>query len=111
MTWESHLSHGFFGFSSGGGRMRWVEKGREAAFATVRDELGHAFNEVQDVIDAFFQTLDFPESPAFTGGLLDSWPARMVEGLGVARREWTAVQSHHAHLAREEQKRREAQRG
>lgn len=105
MTWEAHLRHGFFGFS-GGTRLRWQPReGLEAAFETVRDDLGHVFDEVQDVINAFFQTVDFPEAPVFTGGVLDSWPARMVDGLGVARREWAAVQSHHAHLQREEMKR------
>lgn len=105
MTWEHHLGLGFFGFNGGTG-MRWVvREGLESAFETVRDDLSHAFDEVQDVIDAFFRTLNFPESPAFTGGVLDAWPARMVDGLGIARREWQAVQSHHAYLERERQKR------
>jgi hypothetical protein len=116
VTWEHHLGNGFFGINGLAG-MRWGEevKGappeeqarRSAAFKTVREDFAHAFDEVQDVIDAFFRTLSFPESQPFSGGVLDAWPARMVDGLGLARREWQAIQMHHSNLAREQQRREE----
>jgi len=93
VTWEAHQAHGFFGFTpdSNGAQPRWHE----------RVDIEAAMAATADVTQAFFAGIAFPESPAFTGGVLDAWPARMVEGLGMARREWRAIQQHLSDEARE----------
>lgn len=35
-----------------------------------------------------------PESPPFTGGVLDAWPAYAVDSLGICRQELSMIRMH-----------------
>lgn len=91
MTWLAHQAHGFFGFSADG-QPRW--KGAV--------DVEEAMAEVGDVVDAFFAWLSWQDAPPFTGGVLDAWPARMAQGLAMAKREWAAIQAHVRKQAKQE---------
>ncbi len=39
----------------------------------------------------WFLTQDFPGSAPFSGGLLDAWPAYMVDGLRICRAEMQRI--------------------
>lgn len=90
MTWEVHQHHGLFGFTDGQAG-RWTE---------AQVDLKEAFEESADVRAAFFAWVQWQDAPPFSGGVLTDWPARMVDGLAFARREWAAVNAHLAHEAR-----------
>lgn len=67
-------------------------------------DVDEAFEAGREILDAWLACQDWPEAPPFSGGVLDSWPARLSDGIALCRREWAAVQ---AYLKSE----REAQRG
>lgn len=57
-------------------------------------ELDAAFREVDDVLQAFLATRNHPGAPAYSGGVLDAWPARGADGLAFAATEWRMVQAY-----------------
>lgn len=83
MRWEAHQGLGFFG--------RTVEGDKDKARWKQVVDLDVAVAAVGDILDAWWVMLSWPEAPPFSGGVLDSWPQRLSEGLAEARREWAAV--------------------
>ena len=71
-------------------------------------DIADACARVADVLDAFWATVRWPDAPPFSGGVLDAWPARLADGLGLARQEWAAVT---AYVQHEAQQRQGAKRG
>lgn len=102
MTWEAHLCAGFFGFSPGDTpQPRWQ--------GVAQDVLERAHAAVGDVLEVWWRWLPWEDvAPPFPGAV-EEWPARLAAGLATCRREWAAVQAHHQHLWREEQRRKERQ--
>ena len=84
MTWASHQSAGFFGFTPGETpQPRWQHV----------VDVEEAFEAAHDVREAFMRWMQWPDDAPFSGGVLDAWPARMADGLAFAKREWRAVQA------------------
>jgi len=54
-------------------------------------DLTTAHREVADVLEVWWQTVQWPLAPPFAGGVWDDWPARGASGLAFCRREWEAV--------------------
>ena len=56
-------------------------------------DIEQARRAVGDVLARWWVALSWPESPPFSGGVLDSWPNRLTEGLSICKTEWRAIQS------------------
>lgn len=56
--------------------------------------------KVRDVLDCW-TSARMHEAPAFSGGVVDAWPALMVDGLAVCRAEEDAIDDWRRHLERE----------
>lgn len=50
-----------------------------------------ALNETADSYNLYRQSRLIPGVPAFSGGLLDSWPMYLVEAFGIIQQEEAAV--------------------
>ncbi len=50
-----------------------------------------AVDESREVLEMWRETQKHPDIPAFSGGLMDAWPALMVDGLAIVRREFQAI--------------------
>lgn len=86
MTWEAHQRLGFFGFTVKAGS-KAPPQPRHLAVVNIDEALA----SVGDILDAWRRWVAWPESPPWSGGVLDSWPARMAEGLAICRAEFEAV--------------------
>lgn len=85
---------GFFGLttgSKGSPQPRWK--------ATV--DIDEAHLEVRDILEVWRTTSLWPDAPAFSGGVWDSWPKRLAEGLAFLKAEAAVVM---AYLRYEEEK-------
>lgn len=99
MTWLAHQRQGFFGWT--------VQRPSPQPRHLATVDVAEACERASDVLEAFWATLRWPNAPPFSGGVLDAWPARMADGLAVARDEWAAVQAYAQHEAQA----REVKRG
>jgi hypothetical protein len=54
-------------------------------------DIQRAVNESEDLVDLWLQTQKAPGVPAYSGGVLDSWPAEAVDALAIARSEVTMI--------------------
>lgn len=83
--WLAHQRQGFFGWTLGEAlpQPRWFR----------RIDINRACAHVADVLDAFWAAAQWEGAPPYSGGVLDAWPARMADGLAVARQEWATVQA------------------
>ena len=85
MKWEAHQASGFFGLDTG-------NAGASVPRYTSRVDITQALAEVDDVLEVWAATATWGEAaPPFSGGVWDSWPARMAQGLAVCRAEMNAV--------------------
>lgn len=57
-------------------------------------DLDAAFEEVDDVLQAFLTMRKWQGQAPFSGGVLDAWPARGADGLAFAAAEWRVVQAY-----------------
>lgn len=55
--------------------------------------LDAALEDASDALTLWGRTRRLPEVPAFSGGLLDSWPAWAADALGIVRQEEERVSS------------------
>lgn len=46
---------------------------------------------VTDVLDAWWEWLPWVDVTAPFAGALEEWPARLTQGLAIARREWHSI--------------------
>mgnify|MGYP001588600224 CR=1 FL=1 len=56
-------------------------------------EIGEALDNTRELTTMFFTAREFPESPPFTGGVLDSWPSVAVDAFRICRQELAAVEA------------------
>ena len=56
-------------------------------------DINEALEAGRDILDRWVAWMEWPDSPPFSGGMLDSWPARLADGLALCRREWAAIQA------------------
>lgn len=52
-----------------------------------RVDLHRALSESRDLMDLWSASQQHPTAPAFSGGVLDAWPAYASEALAIARSE------------------------
>ncbi len=55
--------------------------------------LDAALSSSGDILTRWWAMLSWPGVPPYSGGVLDSWPSRVAEGLALCRVEWQAVQA------------------
>ena len=92
MKWQADQRAGFFGWDVP------TRKGvapQPRVFGRV--DIDEAMAAVGDIIEAWRRCVAWPEAAPFSGGVLDSWPARMADGLAVCRAEFEAVMAYHRH--------------
>lgn len=89
MIWEQDQRNGFFG---------WAVSEKEGVAAqplhkgTV--DVHEAVVESRDLMQLWSTTQQHPDSPPFTGGVLDAWPAFAVDALAICRLETQRIRSH-----------------
>lgn len=84
MTWHAHQRMGFFGFdASGTGAPQMLHK------QTV--DVDEALEATKDVRTAWLRAQQHPGAPAYSGGVLDCWPQRMVDGFAILNTETQLV--------------------
>lgn len=93
MKWEADQRSGWFGWTA---PARKGEAPQPRHVAAV--DIDEALAAVGDILDAWRACVAWPDAPPFSGGVLDSWPARMAEGLAVCRAEFEAVMMYRRHL-------------
>ena len=76
---------GFFGWTqtATSPQMRWMAK----------VNLDAALSSSADVLSRWWTMVQWPDAQPYSGGVLDSWPSRIAEGLALCRTEWRAVQA------------------
>lgn len=76
---------GFFGYTA--------RRGKQAAqpLHVARVDVDEALAASEEVLSLWWRARRLPEVPAFSGGLLDGWPAWAVDALGICRQEEQAV--------------------
>lgn len=77
---------GFFGFnppeSEGqAAQPRWRKRVR----------IEEALSYSRDAVQIWLRSRSYPDIPLYSGGLLDAWPARVVEEQSVLREEWLVI--------------------
>lgn len=97
MRWESHQAQGFFGLSPRG----------QPRYMDVVD-IERALEVAAPALELWVTASAHEPAPAFSGGVLDSWPAWAADALGIARQETTAINSYFAGV-REAEARAEAE--
>ena len=93
LKWEADQRLGFFGY--------WPRSKEQPAQPMHRKvvNIEEALRESTEMLVLWSRARRFPNVPAFSGGLLDSWPRRAVDALAICHEE-EAVLS--AYLAGEE---------
>lgn len=89
MKWSADQREGYLGWEPSEQKglpeqPRWVK-------AQVDIDEALADTQVCAVLDAWESARMFEGVPAYSGGLLDTWPALMVDGLAICRQEETAI--------------------
>lgn len=82
MTWASHQRSGYFG------ERPPVEK--ESAPQPIHMavvDIDDAIEEASPLLEAWWHVRKHPDSPPFSGGVYDAWPARDADVCAVARDE------------------------
>lgn len=57
-----------------------------------------AHEEVADVLAVWREVSRWPDSPPFAGGVYDSWPRRIAQGIAFLRAESAAISAYLRHL-------------
>lgn len=87
MTWEAHQRLGFFGFDAmGAGTPQMLH--REVV------DIDEALEATKDVRTAWLRAQQHPNAPAYSGGVLDAWPRRMVDGFAICNAERQLLDSY-----------------
>lgn len=87
--WEADQRSGFFGYSPA--QTKTGEAAASQPLHFQRVDIQRALEEMGAVYSLFARSRMRPNVPAFSGGLLDSWPAWAVEAFEVAQQEETSV--------------------
>lgn len=86
---------GFFGYNvqaKGPPQPRWKGTREEPRRAVV--DIDEAHEAVRDILKVWRSTSSWPDAPPFSGGVWDSWPQRMAQGLSFLRNEMKAVSAY-----------------
>lgn len=57
-------------------------------------DIHEALHESREVLKMWLETQKHPDVPAFSGGLLDVWPAFAVDGLAICRTEVQRIRAY-----------------
>jgi hypothetical protein len=83
---------GFFGYSAATSQAGRKQPGQPLYKAVV--DIDRAIEEAEPLYRLYRVTRMQPNVPAFSGGLLDSWPAVAIEAFEIFRQEEAAVVAH-----------------
>lgn len=84
MKWDADQRTGFFGYTvgtSGAAQPRWM----------ARVDIGHAVEAMAREVRLLRLTYELGGAQAFSGGVMDSWPAWALDALRVGREETRAL--------------------
>lgn len=86
MKWEADQRSGFIGWEA-------PEKAGHAPQPLHRGvvDIDAAFRRCRHELDLFAEARKHPDAPAFTGGVVDSWPAWAVDALAIGREEEVSI--------------------
>lgn len=59
----------------------------------VRVDIKVALAATEELMELWLDTQKQPSAPAFSGGVLDAWPAYAVDALAIARDETTVIRA------------------
>ena len=63
-------------------------------------DIDEAYEAVRDVLEVWRSVMQWPEAAPFSGGVWDSWPQRLAQGVAFLRMESKAVQAYLAEVTR-----------
>jgi hypothetical protein len=89
LRWEADQRSGFFGYSPA--KTKSGEKAAAQPLHFEKVDISTARDEVGNLFFLFARSRMFPNVPAFSGGLLDSWPLLYVEAFEICQQEESAV--------------------
>ncbi len=84
MTWVTHQRQGFFGFDATG-------EGAPQLLHKSKVDINEALEKTHDIRAAWLRAQKHPNAPAYSGGVLDSWPQRMVDGFAICNAQMRLV--------------------
>lgn len=56
-------------------------------------DINAAVAATEDLMELWLETQKQPNAPAFSGGVLDAWPAQAVDALAIARDEFALIRA------------------
>ena len=80
MTWEAHQGLGFFGFDAPA-KKGAAEQPRHMKVLDVEEALERSAH----ALALWLEARKHPDSPPFSGGVLDCWPGWAVDALAICR--------------------------
>lgn len=85
MKWRADQRDGYFGYAP-------AKEGEAAQFLhKARVDIRAAIAATEDLMELWLDTQKQPNAPAFSGGVLDAWPAYAVDALAIARDEYALI--------------------
>lgn len=86
MKWKADQRNGYFGYApAGDGPWQFLHKARV--------DINAALAATGELMDLWLDTQKQPNAPAFSGGVLDAWPAYAVDALAIARDEYSLIRA------------------